>query len=303
MNRRLRIIEVLPSHSASAAAAALLFLSACATGGAQAPGEMASLREEVRTLQRENAELSSRVESMATQVDLLSVRLARAEGARPASDRPAAPAATAPAAATSSKASVAGEPAPLVPSNLKVVKLEAPAAAPTSKGAAAKPVKVSAGAKTSAAPEVPTSTPIQEPTPAALAALSQGSRQAPADVKTAFDRARALSGLTRARAMEQVADDFPASPRAAEALVDAARTRRGAGDPDGSCEDFTRVVAEYPASRSMPDALEGLAACEQRRGRTAEASRLLARLAKDYPESPAGKRASEHAPAAQGAAP
>jgi TolA-binding protein len=63
------------------------------------------------------------------------------------------------------------------------------------------------------------------------------------------------------------------------------------------------VVAEYPTSRAMPDGLEGLAACEQRRGRPADASRLQARLTKDFPDSPAGKRASEHAQPVQGAAP
>jgi hypothetical protein len=49
--------------------------------------------------------------------------------------------------------------------------------------------------------------------------------------------------------------------------------------------------------------MEGLIACEQRRGRTREAQSLQARLTKDFPDSPAGKRAREHAPAVQGAAP
>jgi TolA-binding protein len=103
--------------------------------------------------------------------------------------------------------------------------------------------------------------------------------------------------------MEQFVDAFPSNARAGEALVEAARGRLELGDPDGSCEDFSRAVAEYPSSRAMPDALEGLAACESRRGRTAEASRLQNRLVKDYPDSPAGKRAREHAPSVQGAAP
>jgi len=114
-----------------------------------------------------------------------------------------------------------------------------------------------------------------------------------------LDAARALAGLSRARALEQFADGYPAHARAGEALVDAARARDAAGDPDGSCEDFARAVAEHPASRAAPDAIDGLAACEQRRGRAAEAKRLQVRLAKEHPDSPAGKRARELAPAAQ----
>jgi TolA-binding protein len=113
----------------------------------------------------------------------------------------------------------------------------------------------------------------------------------------------ALSGLARARALEQYVDAHPGHARACDSLVEAARVRDAAGDPDGSCEDLVRAVEAYPSARSAPDAIEGLAACEQRRGRAAEARRLQARLARDYPDSPAGKRAREHAPAAQGAAP
>lgn len=295
--RHLRIIEVLPANSASAAGAALLFLSACATTGAQSQGDVASLRTEVRTLQKENAELAQRVEAMAAQVDILSARLARAEGPRPPAERPAAaaPAPVAgPMATPSSRAApVAKEAAPVVPSNLKVVKLEPSKGSPPARSDRAD----------SAAPALPVSTPIQEPTAAALASLARSGKPASTDAQASWDRARALSGLARARSMEQLADDFPSSPRAGEALVDAARTRQAAGDPDGACEDFTRAVAEYPGSRAAPDALEGLAACELHRGRSAEASRLAARLAKDFPDSPAGKRASEHAPTVQGAAP
>jgi TolA-binding protein len=263
---RLRILEDLAHHSASAAAAAaLLVLSGCATGGAQLTQDVSSLKAEVRTLRRENDELLKRLDAMSTQIDLLAARAAR----------PAAP----PAPAAGTVGAVAGAVASVdtglqVPANLKVVKLEP-----------ARPSQAPKGAKPGVAPPVPTSTPIQDPSTAAL------------------DRARALAGLPRARALEEFADAHPASTRSGEALVDAARTRKEAGDPDGACEDFSRAVAEYPTSRAAPDALEGLAACELRRGRVSEANRLQARLAKDFPDSPAGKRASEHAPAVQGAAP
>ena len=281
-----RIFENLQSTTAIAAAAALLALTGCATGGGQVQQDVASLRTEVRTLQRENAELAKRVESMATQIDLLAARAARPVAPAAGGDRPVASGAPAPSpSAPASLASVAAlDDALVIPSDLKVIRLE-----PARKSPASKPV-------------VPTATPIQDPSAEAIAALGAGGKSS-SDAQAAFERARAQAGLPGARALEQFADSHPSSTRAGEALVDAARRRRDAGDPDGSCEDFSRAVAEYPSSRAMPDALEGLAACELRRGRPAEASRLQTRLAKDFPDSPAGKRAREHAPPVQGAAP
>jgi len=292
MVRRPRILEDLSSTSASAAAAALLLLSGCATGGGQVQADVSSLRAEVRTLQRENADLARRVESMATQIDVMNARAARAS-APPATVAPVA-AATRPAATLAVPASMAAvESAFLVPAHLKVVRLET----------AGNPAAPKGGKSPSTAPPVPTATPIQEPSAAAMASLEPSAKPAPGGAPAAYDRARAQDGLARARSFEQFADAYPSNARAGEALVDAARTRMEAGDPDGSCEDFSRAVAEHTASRAMPDALEGLAACELRRGRSAEASRLQTRLAKDFPDSPAGKRAREHAPSVQGAAP
>jgi TolA-binding protein len=277
MRSRPRILEDLSKASFSAAAAALLLLSGCATGDASLRQDVTSLRAEIRTLQRENGDLARRVEAMGTQLDVLAAR----------SVAPSQAATT----ATASAASAAAD-APLVPSNLKVVRLEQPKAQSSK-----------APSRATKAPAVPTGTPIQEPSMSAIAALGATGKSTGAESQLVLDAARSSSGLTRARALEQFADTFSAHPRACEALVDAARTRSTAGDPDGSCEDFSRAVSDYPAARAIPDALEGLAACEQRRGRPAEAERLQARLAKDFPDSPAARRAREHAPVVQGAAP
>jgi TolA-binding protein len=292
MRSRPRILEDLSKASFSAAAAALLLLSGCASGDASLRQDVTSLRAEIRTLQRENGDLARRVEAMGTQLDVLAARSAAPSQAAIAAATPGAvpPAAASPAAA--SPAAAAADAAPLVPANLKVVRLEQP------KAQASK-----APPRAPKAPAVPTGTPIQEPSMAAIAALGGAGKSTGPESQLVLDAARSSSGLTRARALEQFADTFSAHPRACEALVDAARTRSVAGDPDGSCEDFSRAVSEYPAARAIPDALEGLAACEQRRGRPAEAERLQARLAKDFPDSPAARRAREHAPAVQGAAP
>jgi TolA-binding protein len=253
-----------------AAVAALLLLSGCSSGEASLRPDVDSLRAEIRTLQRENGDLVRRVEAMGTQLDVLAARSAKV------------------APATAASSATAASAAPLVPAHLKVVRLEPPKAAP---------------AEAQKSPAVPTSTPIQEPSTMALAALGSGGKTLGAESQAVLDAARAQAGLPRARALEKFTDTYSGHLRAADALVDAARTRDIAGDPDGSCEDYSRAVAEYPAARAQPDALDGLAACEQRRGRPDEAKRLLARLAKDFPDSPAGKRAREHAPAVQGAAP
>jgi TolA-binding protein len=273
---RPRILKDLFQATSSAAAAAILLLSGCSSGEASLRPDVDSLRAEIRTLQRENGDLIRRVEAMGTQLDVLAARSAQPPPAT------AAPSGTAALSATS------GAAAPLVPAHLKVVRLEQPKAAP---------------ARAQKSPAVPTSTPIQEPSTMALAALGSGGKAPAAESQAALDAARAQAGLPRARALEKFTDTYASHLRAAEALVDAARTRDVAGDPDGSCEDYSRAVAEYPGARAQPDALEGLAACEQRRGRPDEAKRLLVRLSKDFPDSPAGKRASEHAPAVQGAAP
>jgi TolA-binding protein len=286
----------LPDRPSIAAAAAFLLLSGCATGDPAMREDLSSLKTEVRTLQRENADLARRVEAMNAQLDLVAARSVTT--ARPVGgDPPPAPAAPAPSAkGASAKAPSAKAPAapavqgaePLVPAHLKVVKLEQATPAPAK------------GKK----PPVPTATPIQDPPPGAADALaSNASKPSGAGAQAALDAARAQSGLPRARALEQFAEAYPGHPRAVDALVDAARTRSVAGDPDGSCEDFARAVSDFPAAAGLPDAIEGLAACEQRRGRPAEAQRLQARLVKEFPDSPAGKRAREHAPVVQGAAP
>jgi len=290
-----RILKDLLKTAPIAAAAALLLVTGCASGEASLREDVTSLRAEVRTLQRENGELARKVDAMASQIDLLAARSAKGPqpvGGEASPQPPARPVAPSAPAATAD---------PLVPPNLKVIRLEPPKAPPPTKGesqAAPAPSKASA----SAPPAVPTGTPIQDPSEVSIAALGNG-KGAGRDPQAAYDAARALSGLSRARALEQFADAYPGHPRAVEALVDAARTRNVAGDPDGSCEDYARAVAEYPAARTLSDALEGMVACEQRRGRPAEAQRLLARLAKDFPDSPAGKRAREYAPTVQGATP
>ncbi len=117
-----------------------MLLSACATADGSLKAELDSTRAELRTLQKENAELSRRVDAMATQIDLLQARAARAQ-APPAAVRPP------------------QEPAPAVPPDLKVVKLEQP----KSPRSVSPKSGTKAAARPAEPPPVPTDTPIQEP--------------------------------------------------------------------------------------------------------------------------------------------
>jgi TolA-binding protein len=313
------------------AALAAVALSGCAAGGEELRGDVDALRAEVRTLQREAEENRRKMDALANRVDQALERAqapARPEGpARPGASASAtassasagATASSAPAAATASSASAASPAgsapaaAPLVPSNLKVVRLAPP---PQGKSSAAKvPSDPSRASPSSgkgpaaallprkAPPPVPTDTPIREPDPVTLAALGAGGRDLAAEARAALQSARALAGLSRARALEQFTAGYSGHPSADDALVEAARARDQAGDPDGACEAYARAVGEYPAGDALPEALAGLAACESRRGRAAEASRLEARLLQDFPDSAAARSTRARAAAAKGAAP
>jgi TolA-binding protein len=311
----------------ASAALAAVALCGCAAGGEELRGEVDSLRSEVRTLQREAAETSRKMDALTQRVDLA---LARAEGpaarasapagvsaALPPTGAPAASASSAegptPASTAATSQGVAARAAgPLVPPDLKVVRLAppAPAKGPTpprgsapAKGLASSKGAVAAPLPRRSPPPVPTDTPIRDPDAGALAALGTGGRDLGAEARAALQAARAQSGLARARALEQFTAGYSGHPSADDALVEAARVREQAGDPDGACEVLGRAVAEYPVGDAVPEALAGLAACESRRGRASEARRLEARLLQDFPDSPAARSTRARTDAAQGAAP
>ncbi len=283
------------------AAAAALVVCGCAAEDPALRQELASLKAEVRTLQRENAEVSRKVDALGSRVDLLAARPAHPPAPPAPSPLPAAPSPQ-PAAAAAPGALVDS----LVPAGLKVVRLE-PDAQPAKAAKAGKAARPQARAAPSppggSPPPLSTATPVREPDQGTVTSLEAGGKDLAAEAQAALAAAKAQTGLPRARALEQFTARYPGYRGAQEALVAAARTRAEGGDPDGACEDYARAVKDYPAGNAMPDALAGLAGCEARSGRTAEAKRLEERLAQDYPDSPAAKRAPPRAPAAQGAVP
>lgn len=253
-----RIFEVLSGRVTSAVAAAALCALGCAGGAPAWQKDMEGLRAEMRTAQHQNAEMAERLEALAVRVDALS-----AARAAPAPAAPASPPATA-----------------LVPPTLEVVKVEPPASRPAPR----RPRK---------APPIPTSVPISEPDPRALAGLGAPHADLGAEAHAALQAARKLEGLASARALEEFAARYPRHPQADNALVEAARARDAAGDPETSCALAARVAEEYPAGDALPDALGLLVECRARQGDAARARALAERLVKDFPDTPAAKRARE----------
>lgn len=240
-----------------AAAAAALGALGCAAGAPAWQKDVEDLRAEMRTVQRQNAEMAKRLEAVQARLDALAA--ARA-----------APAAAAPAAVA----------APLVPPDLAVVRVEPPPAR-------------AAPRRARKAPPLATGVPIREPDPAALAGLGAQRGDLAAEAGAALEAAHRLEGLAEARALEEFAGRYPRHPSADNALVDAARGRDAAGDPETACDLAARVEQEYPAGDALPEALGLLVECRARQGDAARARALAERLVKDFPDSSAARRARE----------
>ncbi|HEY6107246.1 MAG TPA: tetratricopeptide repeat protein [Anaeromyxobacteraceae bacterium] len=250
----------------TAVAAAALGALGCAAGAPAWQKDLEALRAEMRTVQRENAEMARRLEALTVRLD----GLAAAPRTAPAP----APAAAAPAAA------------PLVPPDLAVVRVDPPAHR--------EPRRARKGA-----PPLPTAVPIAEPDLAALAGLAAQRGDLAAEAHAALEAAHRLEGLAAARALEEFASRYPRHPSADNALVEAAGARDAAGDPETACALANRVTQEYPAGDALPDALGLLVECRARQGDAARARALAERLVKDFPDSPAARRARERLAALQ----
>ena len=188
------------------------------------------------------------------------------------------------AAAREETAGAAAPPAPIVPPDLAVVRIEP--AAPRD------PPAREVRRAPRAAPPVPTTVPIAEPDPDRLESLGRrGSRELAADAADELGRARKLSGPGRAHALEDFVARYPRHPSADNALVEAAAAYADVGSAEAACELARRARDDYPAGDAMSDALERLAWCESRQGATAAERRLLERLVTDFPKTPAADRA------------
>lgn len=256
---------------------AALLVAGCA-GAAPVRPDADPLRAELRALRKENEALSARIEALSSRVDLLTARAIRPGDGRQPDDR----------AVPSPAAPVPGSSAPVVPPDLAIVKMSPEPARSTSSRAPGRP----SGRPARAAPPVPTVVPIQEPDQAVLDAVApSGRRPLAAEAEAELRDARALTGLSRAHALEDFTARYPQHPAADNALVEASAAYQAAGREEAACALSRRAVEEYPAGDGQSDALERLAACEARRGAPDAEQRLLARLRADFPGTPAAQRA------------
>jgi hypothetical protein len=212
-----------------------------------------ALRAEVRALRKDNEDLIRKVDALSARVEVMSARLARTP--------------------TSTPTSTSASPAPLVPPDLAVVRVEPPAARPRTP------------------PPVPTDVPIAEPDAERVEALARRGRDLGAEADAELARARRRGGIERAHALEEFAARYPRHPSADNALVEGAGAYADATRAEAACALARRAIDDYPAGDAMSEALERLAWCESRRGaRDAERS-LLERLVSEFPRTPAAERA------------
>ena len=230
------------------AAAVVVLLVGCAGGADAAKRDTDALRAELHALRKDNEELSRKVEALAGRVEVISSRLSRA----PQRDE---------------------SPAPIVPPDLAVVRIEPPK-------------------ETRTPPPIPTSVPIVEPDTARLEALPRRSgRDIGQEADEELRRARKRAGAGRAHALEDFAARYPRHPSADNALIEASLAYADAGKAEAACDLARRCVHDYPAGDAMSDGLERLAWCESRRGAAEAERKLLERLVSEFPRTPAAERA------------
>jgi TolA-binding protein len=96
---------------------------------------------------------------------------------------------------------------------------------------------------------------------------------------------KAQRWLPAVAAFRQLFTDYPAAPMIDEALFNGADALRHLQRLDEAATWLTRVADEYPKSEYAPQALARLAALETERGNKPAAQAAIDRLAKDYPDS------------------
>jgi hypothetical protein len=261
---------------------AALLVAGCAGAGGVHPGQD-PLRAEIQALRKENEALSARVEALSGRVDMLAALAVRPP-------EPKSPPPDASKAAPLDGPPLVRAPTQMIPPDLAIVKVT-PEPEQAQVAARAPPVRP-ALRSARVPPPVPTSVAIQEPDPARLDSLAPPRhRSLASEAEEELRKARALTGLLRAHALEDFAARYPQHAAADNALVEAAAAYGAAGRESAACALARRVLDEYPAGDALSEALERAAACEGSRGATDAEQRLLARLLSDFPGTPAAQRA------------
>ncbi len=229
----------------------LVLACGCATDVAS-KGDVRALKEQVESLQRENAQLQGRVDALENQ------RLVMAPPPAAASASPATPIAAAPPVLTVVRLKPKASPPPL--------DVETPVQEPD----------LAALDVLAAKPEPALSTPLasaDQEYQAALEALRTG------NVGGAIDR------------LKRFASSYPKHPKADDALYYAALGEIGRGELASAAALLEAVVQRYPAGDVVQDALLKLGEVRVRLRQPAEARATYAQLVQAFPGTPAAVQA------------
>ncbi len=235
----------------------LVLACGCATDVAS-KGDVRALKEQVESLQKENAQLQGRVDALEHERLVVAPTAAAAPTPAAASASPAAPVAAAPPVLTVVKLKPKASPPPL--------DVETPVQEPD----------LAVLDVLAARPEPALSTPLasaDQEYQAALEALRTG------NVGGAIDR------------LKHFASTYPKHPKADDALYYAALGEIGRGELAAAAALLEAVVQRYPAGDVVQDALLKLGEVRVRLRQPAEARATYAQLVQTFPGTPAAVQA------------
>jgi TolA-binding protein len=243
----------------------LVLACGCATDVAS-KSDVRALTEQVQALQKQNAQLQSRLTSLEHE---------RALAALPQTP----PASPTPASIAAAPVVAAAEPAHTQPPALTVVKLKPKAAAPP----------------------VDTLTPVQEPDRALIEALetqaepvgaaAPPSSAADQEYQGALEALRTGNVTGAVERLKRFADNYPRHPKADDALYYAALGELGQGEVAQSALLLQVLVQRYPAGDVVQDAMLKLGEVRLRLKQPAEARAAYALLVQNFPGTAAAVQA------------
>lgn len=154
--------------------------------------------------------------------------------------------------------------------------------------------------KAEVAPKISTSTPVVEPSPELLAAVSKGAPAGEAELDAEGGEAVFAHGVQALKTgnveggvleLQKFADESPRHAKADNALYFAGLGLMGLDDLTGAAGAFERVIARYPAGDAVMDSMLKLAECRVRLNTPTEAKKVYEKIVAAWPGTPAASQA------------
>jgi tol-pal system protein YbgF len=237
-------------------AALWVVAGACATNSAS--GEVSALRAELKTMQQVHLEDQKKIESLQSEVDVLS---SEAKASQTATE---------------------------LPSDLQVVHLSQPNRSPPPPLATAVSIHEPTNEEIVALETSRSATPTE---------LSRGggSSSSPEEAdelfSSAFEKLKTGELVRAASEFHEFARRYPHHPAADNALLDEAIAFYGLRRYSDAMSALHTLTKRYPAGDAVPEALFREAECAERLGHPDQARQILSQLKESYPQSPEAVRA------------